>query len=241
MPLVPPIAALTAAGIVEGAAALSRWSPLRRRHAVLLVAALVAAVLPPARRLVEADRRLARADTRTQAAEWLRNQAGPDALMVPLVGYSSVYAIPAEGSAACRTALPSALDAPVTTMPPIHMAGWERWAPAVAQGRAGWGAVAERALTDYWNMPLVTPANGDYVAFGQPLLACGKPTFIGNVPRPDPSCFEEVVRFSPGRPSCDAVYDLFDQFYLPYAVFTGIERPGPEITIYRNRCGRRPS
>ena len=30
----------------------------------------------------------------------------------------------------------------------------------------------------------------------------------------------------------DAVYDWQDEFYLPLAGFGGIERPGPNLTIY---------
>jgi len=53
---------------------------------------------------------------------------------------------------------------------------------------------------------------------------------------PDHACFEEVARFGPGRPGCDAVYDLFDQFYLPFAGFGGVERLGPEVVVYRPTC-----
>jgi len=47
-----------------------------------------------------------------------------------------------------------------------------------------------------------------------------------------------MVRFSPGTPSCGAVYDLFDQFYVPYAGFAGVGHPGPQMVVYRNRCKR---
>jgi hypothetical protein len=57
---------------------------------------------------------------------------------------------------------------------------------------------------------------------------------------PAPLCWEEMARFSPGTPLCSSVYDLFDQFYVPYAGFVGVERPGPQVTVYRNRCTRSP-
>ena len=75
-----------------------------------------------------------------------------------------------KASPLCRAVLPAVLRAPVATLPAITVADWPRWTGAVARGRPGWGAVAERALLDYWNMPGVTPAHGDYVAYGQPLL-----------------------------------------------------------------------
>lgn len=238
MPVMPVLAIFAAAGLVEGVERLGRWLPNRRGRAVVLAITVAAAALPPAVRLVEADRRLARPDTRTLAAEWLAAHASADATVVPLVGYSSIYAVPAEGIAACANALPPELRATVATLPPITFADWGQWTPAVARGRVGWGAVAERALLDYWNMPGVTQAEADYVTYGQPLLACGKPSFVRGLTPPDPTCFEEAARFSPGRPSCDAVYDLFDQFYLPYAGFAGVERPGPELVVYRNHCPR---
>ena len=238
MPVLPVLAIFGAVGLVEGVDRLGRWVPSRRVRAVIFAGAVAAAVLPPAARLVRADVLLSRADTRTLAAEWIIAHAAPNETVVPMVGYSSIYAVPAEGIAACGGALPADLRRIVPTLPPITLAEWSRWTPAVERGRVAWGQVAERALEDYWNMPGVTPAAGDYVSYGQPLIACGKPSYVRGLTPPDPACFEEAARFSPGRPSCDAVYDLFDQFYLPYAGFDGIERPGPELVIYRNRCRR---
>ena len=53
-------------------------------------------------------------------------------------------------------------------------------------------------------------------------------------------CLEQVATFHPGAPECEAVLDLFDQFFLPYADFRGIERPGPEVVMYRYLCKQTP-
>jgi hypothetical protein len=238
MPVMPAVAMFAAAGLVEGSAALARRLRSAGARRVVLAAGIAAAALPPAVRLVQADVLLARADTRTLASEWLASHAGAGETVVPFTGYSAIYVMPAEGIAACAPVLPPEWRATVPTLPPITVPNWRRWTPAVARGRTGWGAVAARVLEDYWNMPGVTAASGDWVAYGQPLLSCGKPSFVRGLVPPDPTCFEEAARFSPGHPSCDAVYDLFDQFYLPYAGFAGIERPGPELVVYRNRCAR---
>jgi hypothetical protein len=79
-------------------------------------------------------------------------------------------------------------------------------------------------------------ARATFAAYGQPLLSCGTPSTLRGLITPDPACFEEVARFSPGRARCDAVYDLFDQFYLPFAGFEGVEHLGPEVVVYRPTC-----
>ncbi len=236
MPIVPAVAALAAAGLVLTAEVLRRWWS-RQIVAALFVVGVAAAVVPPAVRLIEADVRLARPDTRTLAAEWVRAH-GPDATLAPYVVYSAVYAIPREGVAACSAALPPSLRIAVAPLPMIAGSGWQPWSPAVARGRQGYGEVAARALDDYWGMPEADAARATFAAYGQPLLSCGKPSTMHGLRSPDPACFEEVARFGPGRPGCDAVYDLFDQFYLPFAGFAGVERPGPEVVVYRPTCGR---
>lgn len=47
---------------------------------------------------------------------------------------------------------------------------------------------------------------------------------------------EKLVEFSPFPDSGAAgVYDPYDAFYLPFADFSGVERPGPRITVWRLR------
>jgi hypothetical protein len=40
-------------------------------------------------------------------------------------------------------------------------------------------------------------------------------------------------RFDATRGGAAAIYDRMDAFYLPYAGFTGVSRPGPSFTLYR--------
>jgi hypothetical protein len=107
----------------------------------------------------------------------------------------------------------------------------------VPLGVAGWGTIAEYALDDYWGAnPEMNP---DYMTRGFVLLTCGEYANQWMAPVPA-SCLEEIARFHPGAPSCEATLDLFDQFFIPYADFTGIERPGPEVVVYRHLC-KQPS
>jgi hypothetical protein len=46
-----------------------------------------------------------------------------------------------------------------------------------------------------------------------------------------------VASFSPGQQDA-ATWDTFDAFLVPFKDFGAMERPGPQISIYRNDCKR---
>lgn len=45
--------------------------------------------------------------------------------------------------------------------------------------------------------------------------------------------YELVQRFEAFTPNDPHIYDLQDQFFIPFAGFTGVKRPGPNYTLYR--------
>jgi hypothetical protein len=231
LPVMPVLAALAAAGVVYAHAVLTPRR-LPRASGVVLATLVVLVALPPAARLVRADLLLASADTRDLAARWLLAHA-PTATVVPEVAYTDVYALDGGAIAACNAVLPPALRG----LPPRLPATATRWAREVERGRAGWGAIADGALIGYWAAAGVS-LDPDYLTQGTPVLSCGKPGSLRGLEALDPRCYTEVARFGPGTPPCGAVFDLFDQFYLPLAGFDGVERPGPEVAIFENRCGR---
>lgn len=230
MPVMPVLVAFAAAGIVHLAALVRRRGERPAVFTALLTALSIIVAAEPALRLIRADRILSRPDTRDLAARWILAHGPPDATVGPEVAYTCVYAVPRTGLAACNAALPAAFRGAVPNLPGDRSS----WAAEIRRGRAGWGVIADEALNDYWNTPSLS-LKPDYLVRGIPILSCGKPAPTRGLDPLD-ACWEEAARFSPGTPACGAVYDLFDQFYLPYAGFDGVERPGPETVIYRNRC-----
>ena len=55
----------------------------------------------------------------------------------------------------------------------------------------------------------------------------------------DPACWNEVAHFSPGDLEAGQ-WDNYDPLFLPYVDFSSLERPGPEIFLYENRCKGSP-
>jgi hypothetical protein len=130
--------------------------------------------------------------------------------------------------------LPPSLRGTVPNLPGERL----NWAAEIARGREGWATIADNALNNYWNAGVTL--DPDYLTQGAPILSCGKSAQIRGLQAPAPACWEKMASFSPGTPLCSAVYDLFDQFYVPYAGFAGVGHPGPQVTVYRNRCKRLP-
>jgi 4-amino-4-deoxy-L-arabinose transferase-like glycosyltransferase len=52
------------------------------------------------------------------------------------------------------------------------------------------------------------------------------------------SGYDRVQQFVAYDPSAPHLYDVQDAFFMPYAGFAGVERPGPNYTLYRRRSGR---
>ena len=232
VPIVPVLAALAAAGVVYLADACSRWLGRPALGGPLLVMLVAATAAEPAVRLLRADEILARADTRELAARWITANTPAESTVGPEIAYTCVYAAYGEDIATCNALLPPPLRGAVP-----NLSGRRGdWASAIARGRDGWATIADAALNDYWNTAALA-SDPDYLTQGIPILSCGKQSPVRGLDALG-SCWEEVARFGPGTPSCDAVYDLFDQFYMPYAGFDGVERPGPETVVYRNRCKR---
>jgi hypothetical protein len=152
------------------------------------------------------------------------------ATLVPEVAYTNVYGVEASLASACLAALPEALRTRTVIIPELL----DGWKPDTASGSAGWGAIADRALIAYWAANI--DMNPDYFARGFALLRCGERNplqWLSPIPE---HCLEQVAAFHPGGPGCDAVLDLFDQFFVPYAGFRDVERPGPEVVVYRYAC-----
>jgi hypothetical protein len=231
MPVIPIFVALAAAGVVHTADWLARAFRHRAARQGVLTVLVLATAAEPALRLIRADELLSRPDTRELAARWILDNTTEGSTVGPESAYTCVYAIEGAALTACNAVLPPTLRGRVPNLPGHRL----DWAAEIARGRSGWVTIADTALNSYWNAPSIT-LHPDFLTRGIPVLSCGKPGYMRGLEALSSQCWEQVARFTPGTPACAAVYDLFDQFYLPYANFDGIERPGPDTVIYRNRC-----
>jgi hypothetical protein len=147
--------------------------------------------------------------------------------------YSAIHALPAEAAAVCAPLVPSRLAAYQPSLAPdadrTRAQALAEWSKLVARGRAGWREVALEAT--YWTVRPRHPP--DYLVDSTPLFECGR---RWGEPVAVPGCFQPVARFTPGMSPCSTQFDKFDAFFLPFDRFEGIERMGPEVTIYANRC-----
>jgi 4-amino-4-deoxy-L-arabinose transferase-like glycosyltransferase len=259
-PLVP---ALTAGGGIAAALLIERLSGRLPRWLALAMVALLALALPTAR-LVAFDRLMARRDTRDLAQDWLAAR-GTDKVVLTEGLYAQVHAVDASVAAVCRRELPAALWRPVpvllapttpltplpgelqSTVNPRYLPVRLSNAPAVAgQGEAGWEHIgflgAQRfviweydqraALTD-----LHAPGAPDFLSRAEGPRAIGWAVGWNEHPRPIDRCWTPVASFSSGRQDA-ATWDTFDAFLVPFKDFAALDRPGPQVSIYKNDCKR---
>jgi 4-amino-4-deoxy-L-arabinose transferase-like glycosyltransferase len=114
-------------------------------------------------------------------------------------------------------------------------AGWERIGFLGAQRFVIWEYDQQVALTD-----LHAPSAPDFLSRAEGPRAIG--WVVGRTDRAKPvekpaddRCWTPVASFSPGAQDA-ATWDTFDAFLVPFKDFGAMDRPGPQISIYRNAC-----
>jgi hypothetical protein len=223
-PLLPAIIALASVGLVE-VGARARRGPLGRWPALapLLLGALVAA--QPAAASFATGRILSRKDTRDLAYEWLAREHPSASISNVSDQFAAVHALERGVIRECAEHVPGGAEA---TAPRVRdtNTGWQDF---VRRGVEMYDALATAAIWRY-----VQPEDGgELVVWSNPEVTCDGPPAA---PRPGPPCFEKVQAFGPGGERCRAWFDRFDKFWVPASGFSNVERPGPAIEIYRNRC-----
>jgi hypothetical protein len=233
-PIVPALAA------VGGVLAVQLIDVLCARVALPRLAATAALVIvtltPPAIRLAQFDRLLARADTRDLAREWLVSHAAGKTVLTE-GAFAHVQAVEARHAKVCQEELPAALWRPTPIL------AVSRQPTPSGMGELGWGAIGfggsrwyvfdeadqRESLSD-----LHAASAPDFLARarGSHALALSGEEAWG--PR-DPACWREAVHFDPGDLEA-AEWDTYDAFHAPFDGFSAVQRPGPEIVIYENRC-----
>jgi hypothetical protein len=208
----------------------------RRRGKVALLGfgtglAVVALALGlPLRTLIAFDRVLASPDTREQTADFILAQ-GPGATLVTQGFYGEIHGLEASLWEACAPRVPGWLLRRVPQLPGQH----QDWQRLVNEDSSHWGDLVHEGISRYLAGASPPVNEARFVAEGHLVLECGRAARIDAEPL-DPACFTPVARFSPGVPSCRDKVDIFDCFFMPYAAFDGVERPGPEIVVSRNTC-----
>lgn len=223
-PLIPALAACAGVGGVALANRFDELIYLRvRRLPVALIAIALAATLPPALRLAQFDRLLARTDTRDLAQRWMEENA-PGASVESFGGWAHVQVLEPAALSACATAL----KAEVPVAAPTLAARTKGWGELIARGRSAWETLGQR---------LLARSLDDRKGKASHILYARGPWPIGDqgasMGRPDPRCWSQAASFSPGHPAGE--YDVYDGFHMPFTSFAGAERPGPEVTIFARR------
>lgn len=236
-PLVPALAAAGGAFAVDLVDRACARIDLPRMAATASLAIVILA--PPAVRLAELDLLLSRPDTRDLAREWLVSRAAGKTLLTE-GNWGHVQAIEAQHATICREELPAALWQQTPVLAVSHQPTPRG---AGEQGREGisfcgsnwylfWESQQRESLPD-----LHADTAPDFLAqargprsFG---LQYGESYWVAR----DPACWHEVAHFSPGDLNVGQ-WDNYDALFLPYVDFSTLQRPGPEIFLYENRCKR---
>lgn len=257
----PVVPALAAAGGIAASLLYRRLSERGPRWLAWVVVASLALALP-ASRLAAFDRLLARRDTRDLAQDWLVAQ-GPGQVVLTEGAYGQVHAVDPSVAAVCKQELPTNLwrPTPVLLAPtrPQAAAPGEfqstvnpRWlpvrlsnAPALGgQGEAGWERIgflgAERFVIWEYDQRLAlndlhAPSAPDFLSRAEGPRAIGWVVGRSDRVRPVDGCWVPVATFSAGQQDA-AEWDTVDAFLVPFENFGVMERPGPEISIYKNAC-----
>ena len=192
-PITPFLAIAAGVALVAAAEAASRLvAPPVRLAAAVLVAVLVAG--GPLVRVVSLDRRLAQADTRVIAADWLAQKIVPG---------ESVYQA---GSQYEHLRIAGIIDAV------SFDEGGNRFTGGVSARRPDW-IVLPRSASPYSRVP------------------CAVEDLVTR-------CYQQLLHVEGAGTAPLATFDVQDAFFLPYADPGLVQRPGPDIVIYRDagRC-----
>ena len=235
IPFVCLFAAFAAVGLADRVAPSSR-------QGLVLVVAVAALAAEPLWRDVSINGILGRKDTRVLAAEWLVAEAGSGTHTVyqtgilwhhpelppPEVHYahlelprpSTEYAEAAE-----RLATPASTPGGRKRRAYRRVQAEARRDAAVALG-VGFVAVDSATVRGGVRPEYVVLLESDLVqytrvhAWVQPLLAAE---------------YEAVHRVRGASPGSGGWYDQHDAFFVPFARLGGVERPGPDVTVFRRR------
>jgi hypothetical protein len=234
-PIVPALAAAGGAFAVDLVERLCARIELPR---IAATASLVLVILtPPAARLAQFDRLLSRPDTRDLAREWLISRPAGTTVLTE-GGWGHVQAIEARHAMVCQQELPATLwqKTPILAVARQPTPGGlgERGWGAIAFGGSHWFLFGESEQREF--LPdLHADAAPDFLAQARGPRSFGEQSGERNWGARDPACWHDAAHFTPGDLD-GPQWDNYDALFLPYIDFSTLQRPGPEIFIYENRC-----
>jgi 4-amino-4-deoxy-L-arabinose transferase-like glycosyltransferase len=224
VPVVPFLCA--AAGLlVTGLLARAARAHTRLGGALVAPVLVLALALPSLLRAIELDRLLAREDSRVVASRWLH---------ASLPAGSSIFQAAQRGTLSLRPT-PDSLRAQERR---ARRRG-ESFRVAVAQAELDRRQQADLHGYELWQLERrsgrfvgrLAGALPDYVIVERsPLPYFSAPPT--NLDRMLVRHFRLRREFVAGHPTQRSRYDPQEAFYLPYAGFEGIERPGPDVLLY---------
>lgn len=234
-PIVPALAAAGGAFAVEVIDRLCARIGLPRLAATASLAVVTLAL--PAVRLAEFDRFLSRSDTRDLARQWLISR-GAGKTVLTEGGWAHVQAVEARHATICRQELPAALWRPTPVL------AVSRQPTPSGMGAPGWGAIGFAGTLWYvfreseqreFLPDLRADAAPDFLVQARGPRSLGSLSGEDNLGPHDPACWHEAAHFSPGNLEAPE-WDGYDAFFTPFVGFRELQRPGPEIFVYENRC-----
>jgi hypothetical protein len=212
-PLLPPLALLAGRALVVLARTLAPWV----RPVVTLAVGLLIALVPPVLHDITFDQLLGRTDTRTLAARWLDAELPPGTrIATPYFAgpfHDQSMADEAHHTHGATTPyVASFLQNRLTTRFSVH-----ELTDAELQGSVD---TLRRDGVDYV-----------VLATNKPDAGCAPPTPLERSLR---ALAPPLISFAPTRTGCPAsVFDQIDAYYVPLNGYSGWDRPGPLITVYR--------
>jgi len=231
IPMLPFLCVTAAYFAAVMASGLARAAPRIAPAATALLAALV--VLPSLVRVVALDRLLARDDTRLQAQRWIEAQVPQGSTVCMTASYGRVKLPPhdsvllelkarAQESQDPTNEMARLVDERLRLREKTGMHGYRECAylPEQRAFRLRFGQLD--GLPDH--VVVSEPPAGDRAT-----LPLGLQALLDEHYAPVASFVGHAAPLSAAR------YDPLDAFYLPFAGYSGIERPGPNIHVYSRK------
>ena len=225
LPILPFVCILAAVGTVH---LLDRVSPERVRVVTVVILLLLA--VEPISRDVRLNTLLGRTDSRVLATAWLENDAPDRAVGVHQTGEHWAHLeLPAEASIHAEVA--ERLQLPANTPEAQRRRDFRRAQAEALRDDArargfGFVPVDSTAVVGGERPEYIVILESDLIRYSR------VPELVRDVVAAE----YERVHHTPGVPvGGTGWYDQHDAFYLPFASFDGVARPGPDVTVYRRR------